>query len=260
MFDNLSALGVIRYSLTSIFLFLISFATAQIPDSIPPANDYADSIALYQDANFSISDTSDLLAEIDSTSILEKKKKKLHSPKKAAMLGLVIPGAGHIYNKKYWKAPLIWGAFAGGVYAIQFNTSQHRLMKDAYCAKLVAEEIRDANVNPCPDPSAATVRQAATYQVLTGQNVEDAPTPGVTSRFNSTAIRRFRDSFDKNTQLSWIALIGGHIVLNGVWSYVDGHLKEFDVNEDLSLRFRPTFETIASMNTSFVGASVILEF
>lgn len=243
----------IRYSkIFSIllFLFLTSIGIAQIPDTIPSANNYTDSIALYKDANILISDTTSLSTEVDSTSILEKKKKKAHNPKKAAMLGLAIPGAGHIYNKKYWKAPVIWGAFAGGVYAIQFNTSQHKLLKDAYCQKLVVESVRDATLNPCPDLSAATERQMSTYNILIQEN----------SAFTSEAIKRERDSFDKSVQLSWIALIGGHIVLNGIWSYVDAHLKEFDVDEDLSLKLRPSFETIAFTNTSFVGMGVVLEF
>ena len=123
-------------------------------------------------------------------------------------------------------------------------------MKDAYCQKLIVENIRVGKQNPCPDLSAATERQRTVYDNLVRED----------SRFNSEAIRRFRDSFDKNTQLSWIGLIGGHIVLNGVWSYVDAHLKEFDVNEDLSLKLRPSLETIALTNTSFTSMSVILEF
>jgi len=250
----------IRYSSTLIFLFFLSTVFAQIPDTIPSTNNYLDSIATYNDVSTLIIDTTSLPTEIDSTSILEKKKKKAHSPKKAAMLSLAIPGAGHIYNKKYWKAPVIWGAFAGGVIAIQYNTSRHKLMKDAYCTKLVAENVRDSKINPCPDISAATRRQEGAYRALTGEELNGDPIPNAGSQFNSAAIRRFRDSFDKNTQLSWIGLIGGHIVLNGVWSYVDAHLKEFDVNEDLSLKLRPSFETIALSNTSFVGMGVVLEF
>lgn len=249
----------IQYSITLIFIFLSSTIIAQIPDTFPPANSYQDSIADYNKLQLSTGDSIDTVTGIDSTSILEKKKKKPHSPKKAAMLSLAIPGAGHIYNKKYWKAPVIWGAFAGGVIAIQYNTSRHKLMKDAYCAKLVIEEVRDGMQNPCPRVSAATVRQSETFRSLTGQDLA-GELPLETSRFSSEAIRRFRDSFDKNTQLSWIGLIGGHIVLNGVWSYVDAHLKEFDVNEDLSLKLRPSLETIAMTNTSFVGMGVVLEF
>ncbi|MEM8523099.1 MAG: DUF5683 domain-containing protein [Bacteroidota bacterium] len=249
----------IRYLLTSIFLFFCSITIAQIPDTIPTYDSYLDSLNANDNIpSFSgVMDTSNYATEIDTVSVL--KKKKVKSPKKAAILGLAIPGAGHIYNKKYWKAPVIWGAFAGGVYAIQYNTSRHKLMKDAYCAKLVIEEVRDMVKNPCPEVSSATSRQKEAFRALTGQDLT-GELPPETSRFDSAAIKRFRDSFDKNTQLSWIALIGGHLVLNGVWSYVDGHLNEFDIDEDLSLKLRPSFETIALSNASFVGASIVLEF
>jgi len=222
---------------------------AQIPDTLPPSKIFTDTVA----TQILMNDTISVLSAADSSILIKKEKKKAYpNPKKAAMLGLAIPGAGHIYNKKYWKAPVIWSAFAGGVYAIQYNTSRHKLMKDAYCKKLEVEGIRntEANPNPCPEISAATIKQNGAFEVLTKED----------SQFDSAAIKRFRDKFDKNTQLSWIGLIGGHLVLNGVWTYVDAHLNDFDIDEDLSLKLRPSVETIALTNTSFVGASVILEF
>ncbi|MEL6717123.1 MAG: DUF5683 domain-containing protein [Bacteroidota bacterium] len=250
-----------KVALTPIFLLFLTTLIAQVPDTIPATTDFLDSIPSYNTSTFPSSDTTKLYNEIDSTSIL-KKKKKISSPKKAAILGLAIPGAGHIYNKKYWKAPLTWAGFVGGVYAIQYNTSRHKLMKDAYCTKLEVEGIRNTkeNPNPCPEVSAATERQARIFEAITGRTVTGEESANQTSPLDSAAIKRFRDSFDKNTQLSWVALIGGHLVLNGVWSYVDAHLNEFDVNEDLSLKLRPSLETIALTNTSFVGMSVVLEF
>ena len=57
-----------------------------------------------------------------------------HSPSKATLLSAVIPGAGQIYNRKYWKAPIAWAGLGISLYFIQDNQTQYRRYKDAYLA------------------------------------------------------------------------------------------------------------------------------
>jgi len=52
---------------------------------------------------------------------------KIHSPKTASLLSLACPGLGQLYNRKYWKAPLVWGALGGAAY---FMVENRRLMRD----------------------------------------------------------------------------------------------------------------------------------
>ena len=61
------------------------------------------------------------LAQSDSTSKLE-----LHSPKKAAIYSAILPGLGQIYNKKYWKLPIVYGALGGTIYSITWNQTQYQ--------------------------------------------------------------------------------------------------------------------------------------
>ncbi len=49
-----------------------------------------------------------------------------HSPTKAIMFALVLPGLGQAYNRKYYKMPIVWAAIGGAGYAISFNTRQYK--------------------------------------------------------------------------------------------------------------------------------------
>jgi len=57
-----------------------------------------------------------------------------HSPSRATMLALVLPGLGQTYNQKYYKIPIVWGALAGAGYAINFNTKQYKIYLELYAA------------------------------------------------------------------------------------------------------------------------------
>lgn len=123
-------------------------------------------------------------------------------PKKAATLSLVLPGAGQLYNKRWWKVPLVYGAMGGMVYSIDYNTRNYRRFRDAYILALKG-------------------------------------LPHEFSQFNleTTAIKRYRDQFDKRRQLSWIGLVAVHL-LQAAEAFVDAHLMQFDVSDDLSLHWQ----------------------
>jgi len=132
-------------------------------------------------------------------------KEDYPSPKKAITLA-VIPGLGQIYNKKYWKLPLVYGALGGVIYSIDWNTKRYEIYRQSYDAKT-----NDLSIYEDPLPT--------------------APAAAVKSR---------RDSYDKNRQLSWIGLIGFYLISAGD-AFVDAHLKDFNVNDDIS--FQPTIQT-----------------
>ena len=54
------------------------------------------------------------------------------NPKRALWLALVIPGAGQIYNRKYWKLPIVYGGFVGCAYAMRWNNQMYRDYSQAY--------------------------------------------------------------------------------------------------------------------------------
>jgi len=127
-------------------------------------------------------------------------------PGRAALYSLIIPGAGQIYNRSYWKAPIVWGVIGAMGTVVGFNTSQYNDFDDRYTTTLIAEMEGEPN----PDPSG----------------------------LSSSQLFDLRTQANKNRQLSIV-------VLSFVWlgqsieAFVDAHLKEFDVGDDLSIQLRP---------------------
>ncbi|MEO5905877.1 MAG: DUF5683 domain-containing protein, partial [Saprospiraceae bacterium] len=137
-------------------------------------------------------------------------------PGKAMLFSLVVPGAGQIYNKSYLRVPFVWGAVGGVGYLMYHRTKEYKCLRDAYIA-LVDDEpiIHDAY---CTD------------QI-----------PGIENVTDPARLRPIRDKANNQRQL---AIIGFTVVwlLNGVDAFVDAHLKEFDIDEDLSIDIGPKMD------------------
>lgn len=146
---------------------------------------------------------------IDTSKILQKEpKKEVFKPnaKVSGLLSAVVPGAGQIYNRKYWKAPVIWAAAGAVGYLIYSNHQTYTQYRDAL-------RLRTDN-----DP--ATID--AFEQTLTENDLLTL----------QDAARRSRDL--------WIILTSLGHALNVVDAVVDAHLATFDVSDDLSMRFSPS--------------------
>jgi hypothetical protein len=121
-------------------------------------------------------------------------------PKKALMFS-VFPGGGQIYNKKWWKLPIVYAGMGGMVYLIDRNSTEYLYFKRAY----------RRSVRGLPHD-------------LSGRGGLDNP----------TTLKRFRDQADKNAQYSYMGLIAV-FGLAAMDAFVDAHLRTFDVSDDLSL-------------------------
>jgi len=127
-----------------------------------------------------------------------------HSPLRATVYAAVLPGAGQIYNRKYWKLPILYAGMGTCVGFIVYNTRQYRALRDSYIA------IADG------DPSTKPQLEGTAFSLDTEQ-----------------------DRFRRYTELSYMALIGVYI-LQIIDANVDGHLHYFDVGPNLSLNVHPT--------------------
>ncbi|MDR0895354.1 MAG: DUF5683 domain-containing protein [Prevotellaceae bacterium] len=139
------------------------------------------------------------------------------NPVKATWLALVIPGGGQIYNKKYWKLPIIYGGFAGCAYALTWNGKMYKDYSQAF--------------------------KDAANDNWTASSIIDLLPPGYTDRVSHSQItetlRRRKDMYRRYRDMSIFAFIGVYL-LSVVDAYVDAELSNFDISPDLSMRIEPT--------------------
>lgn len=162
----------------------------------------------------------DIKQEKDPTDSLSrelKRKQWVPNPTKATWLALVIPGGGQIYNRKYWKLPIVYGGFAGCAYALTWNGKMYKDYQAAYV---------DA-VNEKWDSSSIT----------------DLLPPGYIDRVSHSQItetlRKRKDTYRRWRDLSIFAFIGVYLI-SVVDAYVDAELSNFDIGPDLSMKVEPT--------------------
>jgi hypothetical protein len=154
---------------------------------------------------------------------------KAHNPKKAALRSAIIPGLGQIYNKKYWKLPIVYGGLgiSGGIFL--YNLGEYRDTRFAYRVRY--------NMRVNRTDSALFSQIKPKLQPLSEESL----------RFYRSQFRRDIDY----SALFFILLWG----LNVVDAAVDAHLKTFDVSPDLSLQLRPGHSELAGTN----GISLVLK-
>ncbi|MBL7951038.1 MAG: hypothetical protein JNM62_04905 [Flavobacteriales bacterium] len=163
--------------------------------------------------------TADTATTFNGTDTLNWRQR--HSPARATLFSAVLPGAGQIYNRKYWKAPIVWGGLGLSYYFIQRNNKEFRRYKDAYIA------------------------------VVDG---DPMTTDEFDGRISSSQLLDVTDTYRKWRDMSYIA-VGLVYILNVVDASVDANFVRFDVGRDLSLNAGPSLE-LAAQGTP--GASLSL--
>jgi hypothetical protein len=143
---------------------------------------------------------------------------------RAAIFSAILPGAGQAYNKKYWKTAILYGGFAVLGTGIEYNNRYYKIFRTAYQYRIDNDTTTvDDYENIYPDDDALLLR---------------------------------KDYYRRTRDLLWI--IGGVVyVLNIIDAYVDAHLSNFDISDDLSLKVSPAlqftsrYETVPGIGLSF---------
>lgn len=160
------------------------------------------------------------IAEVDSIMSnihIEEPKAWVPDPKKAMWLAIVFPGGGQIYNRKYWKLPIVYGGFLGCVYALNWNNTMYRDYSQAYV------DIMDDDPNT--------------------KSYENFIPPSYNINQNMTRIqdlfKRKKNYYRRYRDLSIFCMIGVY-ALSVLDAYVDAELSSFDITKDLSMKVKPT--------------------
>jgi hypothetical protein len=161
-------------------------------------------------------------------SVVFKKQRKEHvkrdwntwkpNPQRALWLALVLPGAGQIYNRKYWKLPIIYGGFMGCIYALTWNNMMYKDYSQAYL------DIMDS------DPGTASYNKF----LHLGKQI----TPANEERYK-TIFKNRKDKYRRWRDMSFFVMLGVYAI-SVIDAYVDAELSQFDISRDLSLKVEPT--------------------
>lgn len=141
---------------------------------------------------------------------------------RAVWLGAIFPGMGQIYNRSYWKLPIVYGGFMGCVYAITWNNSLYNEYKQAYRdiltdVELSADPMRSYN---------AVLPEGYTIDRMGGRSTYTS-----TLQNKQNTYRRYRD-------ISIVATFAVY-ALSLIDAYVDAQLFDFDISPDLTLNVEP---------------------
>lgn len=166
--------------------------------------------------------------------VILKKEVVLHSPRKAAIYSTILPGLGQLYNKKYWKIPVLYAGIGGLTYAIIYNNNNYLDFRSAYRIRLDDDP---KTIDPYADITSKDYQSTAELEA------------------NTKNFHRWRD----------LSIFGAALlyVLNIVDATVDAHLFTFDVSDNLTMHVQPAWITTAGINSyksNVTGLSLRLNF
>lgn len=238
------------------FYFLILILSLSAHKVKSQNNSFADSTIVNETA---LADThalvkNDTVAWVESDSKLAKMtnqtlKNKIAfkpNPKRAVIYSIIFPGLGQIYNRKYWKLPIIYGGFLGLVYAISWNGKYYSDYANAYSGIMsenpfAADQLK--KWRPFVSPSVDINALAGSSTMTTLQN----------------SFKRNRDSYRRYRDLSIIGVVALY-ALCIIDAYVDAELFDFDISPDLSLKVQPTINPANKYSGNNFGVQCSLTF
>jgi len=164
-------------------------------------------------------------AAVDSGVVMPKRRnavarfftKGYPNPRLAALFG-VIPGGGQMYNKKWWKLPIVYGVMGGMLWWQQDNLKEYRKLR-------------------------------YNYRLLVDGDPKTNPTDSPYNRIDAASMKSYRDQFYKYTELTTLGL-GLTFLLSITDAFVDAHLSRFDTSDDLGFRLEPGVQEASGFGPS----------
>ena len=164
--------------------------------------------------------------------------------KKATIYAAIFPGLGQIYNRKYWKLPLVYGSFIGCAYAINWNGNQYNGYRNAYI-DFIDEK---------PETDSWEDYRYGSYRREDFENWSESM-----KRNFGDALKSARNFHRRNLELSYIVTVG----IYAIWiidAYVDAQLFDFDISPDLSMRVEPVLFDRTASNARSIGMQLSFAF
>ena len=190
----------------------------------------------------------------DTLKMMKRALEKPHSPHKATVLALVLPGAGQIYNGQWWKVPILYGGIAGDLYGIIWNQKKFRDYKNAYVEWVNYLEAVEKNPdmpypeNPAWDkiPKNFDPKTDKYFQTSSGRD------------WFKEILKNRKDSFKRNRDLCYI-IMAAIYAINVIDATVYAHFYDFEIDDDLSFHWQPS-AVYNPISGGSIGLSLSLNF
>ncbi|WP_289062418.1 DUF5683 domain-containing protein [uncultured Zobellia sp.] len=166
---------------------------------------------------------------------LKKERVKINplAPSKAAFLSAIIPGLGQVYNKRYWKVPIVYGAIGAAVYGYTWNNNNYQRFRTAFKRRRAGFTDDEFYANPT--------------------NPSNVPLLGLDD------LQSQQERFQNDRDLLLLVSIALY-ALNIVDANVDAHLKQFNIDDDLSFDMEPFLDLDPVTNNPNYGMALIIKF
>ena len=207
----------------AVYFLVITFGLAQEAENTTQASD---------------SITTTLKKEgITVVDTLKVKRKTINplAPSKAAFYSAVFPGLGQIYNRRYWKAPIVYAIIGGGVYGYIYNDDLYDRFRTAFKRRQAG--FTDDEFYDLGTPNA----------------------PGADPDFSQAALESAQERYQEDRDL-WLLVTIAMYALNIVDANVDAHLRQFNVDDDLSMDIKPYLDLDAITTKPVYGLALTIKF
>ncbi len=198
-------------SLLTAFICMLVLLTALLParahaQAVPDTNlntVFRDTTKLIQSANEKKTEDSlkavKQVTHLRDTVVTEKKADWAPNPKKAGMYSAILPGLGQLYNRQYWKIPVIYAGIGVSAYYFGYNLSNYNTYRQAYI---------------------------------------DYPNGQYSTKYTQSQLQQIRDDFERYLDFT-VLLAGVGYMIQILDAVASAHLRNFDISRDLSLRLQP---------------------
>tara|TARA_R110000796_G_scaffold252631_1_gene389243 strand:- start:128378 stop:129040 length:663 start_codon:yes stop_codon:yes gene_type:complete len=167
-----------------------------------------------------------------------KKRREINplAPAKAAFYSAILPGLGQLYNKRYWKVPLVYAALGTSIYAYDFNNSRYKRFRTAFKRRQAG--FKDDEFYDLPPKSTVPLNEP---------------------EFSDEALQDAQEKYQRDRDLMLLVTIGLY-ALNIIDANVDSHLKQFNIDDDLSINFQPYLDYNKITATPNYGMALTIKF
>lgn len=193
--------------------------------------------------------TGELLTAKD-ISILKPSNKKPHSPHKATIMAMLLPGSGQIYNGQWWKLPVVYGGLGAALYGLDWNTRTYKKYRSAFADYVNYRTAKEA------DPALEYPLNNSWDKLLIGDRT--ANDEGFNQQWFQDILQRKKNNYKHDKELMIFVTAGAYIITI-LDATVFAHFYDFEIDENLSAKLQPASGATREFGTN-LGMSLTFTF